>query len=703
MLIALYGFAPRDIVTLTDQAATRAAILKDLEGHLLRPATRGDVLLFYFAGHGSQVRNSLSDEPDKLDESLVPADSRLGARDIRDKELRLLFNHILDHGARLSVLLDSCHSGSGARGLPTGAHPRGIKPDLRDVADGSDPGPRPEDRGALVLAAAEDFDIAWETRDEQGKLHGVFSWAWARALRDAVAGEPAADTFLRAQARMRAETPFQQPVLAGSAQARLSPFLGVRQDRRADRAVVAVEKVAGDGTVAVAGGWANGLTPGSELRLAGPGAADLRLEVTAMRGVGRCEARIVAAPARPLPAALRSGALLEVVAWAAPPGKPLRVWMPRISGPTAAALELPRELAREAARGRLGWVDDPTEQTPSHLLRWQGQGWELLAPAGETERLGPAPSAAAVLAKVRPGRSSLFVQLPAPLALVQGIAVGPGTDRPGVEPTDRPEEADYFLVGRLAGAGVEYAWLRPLVGKGDLRRSGLPERTAWQPLGSRLEGPELFHDAALVLEDAVLRLRKIHAWHLLESPPHALSAYRLAIRRTRDGKALEDPAVVAGKEEYGLVLRTRSTPPPARVEPRFFYVFAVDSYGKSVLLFPPSGSVENRFPLAEAGGQTASSSPAEIPLGPAALFAAATPYGVDTFFLLSSDEPLPNPWILEWDGVRSRGPRGESPLAELLALTGGASRSLDPIHTSPNWSIERLLVQSVPPNAQSAR
>jgi hypothetical protein len=701
MLVAVYGFEPQDIVMLTDQAATRDAILQALERRLVRPAGQGDVLLFYYSGHGSQVRNSLSDEPDKLDESLVPADSRLGVRDIRDKELRLLFNQILDHGARLTVILDSCYSGSGARGLPTGAHPRGVKPDLRDVADGSTAGPRPEDRGALVLAAAQDFDSAWETRDEQGKLHGAFSWAWARATRDAVAGEPAVDTFLRAQGRLRAETPFQDPVLAGNAEARLSPFLGVRKDRRSDRAVVAVENLTGNGTVVLQGGWANGLTLGSELRLTGQSGEDVRLKVTAMLGLGRCEARIVASPRQAAKTALKSGTLLEVVGWAAPPGKPLRVWMPRVSGTTEAAVELARELSREAPQRRVRWVDDPTERTPTHLLRWQGHEWELLTPGGETERFGPTAKAFSILARI-PADSCLFVQLPAPIALVQGITIGPDSNHEGVEPTDRPEEADYVLVGRLSGDHIEYAWLRPVAGKADQRRTGLPLRTAWLALGSRDKGSGLFREAALVLEDAVLRLRKIHAWHHLDSPPGAFSAYQLAIRRASDSEPIRD-GVLVGQKEYGLLLRARSTPPASQARPRYFYVFMIDSYGKSVLLFPTGGSVENRFPLPPVPGQMSTYPPVEISFGPSASFEVADPYGVDTYFLLSSDEPLPNPWILEWEGVRTRGPQGKTPLEELLSLTGGTIRSANRVLTPANWSIETVLFESVPPGAGGAR
>ncbi|HYN21229.1 MAG TPA: caspase family protein, partial [Thermoanaerobaculia bacterium] len=698
MLILLYGFAPQDIITLTDQRATRASILKALAEQLVEPAGKGDIVLFYFAGHGSQVKNSRSDEPDHLDESLVPADSRLGARDIRDKELRRPFNRILDQGARLTVILDNCHSASGARGLATGAYPRGVKPDLRDIAESSNFGPRPEDRGALVLAAAQDFDFAWETRDEQGKLYGAFSWAWARAMRDAATGEPAQDTFLRAQARLRAETPFQEPVLAGNAEARLSPFLGARKDRRADRALIAIEKLAADGTLVLQGGWANGLTVGSELRLADQGETSARLEVTALRGLGRCEARLKT-PVRSVPAALKSGALLEIVGWAAPPGKPLRVWMPRVAGTAEAAAGLARELAREAPRRKVKWVDDPTETTPTHLLRWRDRQWEVLAPGGEAERLGPAAQAVSVLEKV-PAGASLFVQIPAPLALVEGIAVGPRSDHPGVQSAAVPEEADYVLVGRLSGGGIEYAWLRPGVEKADQRRTGLPLRTDWQPLASRKELSAPFREAALILKDAVLRLRKIHGWHHLDSPPAALSVYQLAIRRARDGAPVED-GILAGSEEYGLALRARSTPLPPQLQPRYFYAFTIDSHGKSVLLFPTNGSVENRFPLSKVDGQTPPDPPIEIPLDPPALFEVTEPYGIDTYFLLSTGEPLPNPWVVEGEGVHTRG--RQTPLEELLALTGSATRSAGRIVTPATWSIERMLFRSVPPGEKGAR
>jgi hypothetical protein len=684
LLVRLYGFDRSDIITLTDQAATRVAILQALDQHLAEAAAKDDVLFFYFAGHGSQVRNSLSDELDGLDESIVPADSRAGAPDIRDKELRRLFNRVLDRGARLTVMLDNCHSGSGARGLWTGARPRGVRADPRDVADGADPGPRPEDRGALILSAAQDFDTAWETRDERGVFHGAFSWAWMRAARDSSPGESAHETFLRAQARLRAETPYQEPVIAGDAEARLSPFLGVRGDRRTDRTVVAVEKVRSDGTVVLQGGWVNGLSIGTELR-ATEGPSKVHLAITALHGLGQSEARLKP-PGRSMPRAIQSGALVEVVGWAAPPSRPLRVWMPRVPDTVQVLAGLARSLSAQASKRGVRWVSDPIEVTPTHLLRHGAGEWELLGPEGAIETIGSDSGAITAVAKL-PAGSSLFVQFPAPAALIDALGVGPGSGREGVQPADRPEDADYILVGRYSSRHLGYAWMRPGVKRLDRRKTGLPLRSAW--IAPDVHGGDALRDLVPTLRNLLLRLHRIQAWQLLESPDEARWPYRLVLRRERDGEQARDRVV--GEEKYDLALRA-VTPLPARVSPRYVYVFAIDSDGESVMPFPLNGAVENRFPLPPEPAQS-DYPPKEIPLGS---FEVAPPYGIDTFFLLSTDEPLANSSVLEWQGVRTRQPQVLTPLEQLLALTGSNSRSTL-IVTPSSWSLEKVVVESVPP------
>jgi hypothetical protein len=370
-----------------------------------------------------------------------------------------------------------------------------------------------------------------------------------------------------------------------------------------------------------------------------------------------------------------------VVGWAAPPGRPLRVWVPRVAGGAGNIRLLARKLLAEASKRNLRWVPDPVETTPTHLLRRGQSEWELIGPSGAVERAGSDAGAIAAIGRI-PSGSLLFVEFAAPAAMIEGIGIGPGTDREGIDPVARAEDADYILSGRLSPTRqLEYAWVRPAVKNTDRRNTGLPTRSAWVPEDGR---DHTLRDSVARLRDAVLRLRRIHAWHLLESPPRARYAYRLAVKRQRDGSVIRDGAVTGG-EIYNLFLRPAAASLPQRVPPRYVYVFTIDSHGKSVLLFPLSGSVENRFPLTPPA-------PAEIPL---AAFQVEPPYGIDTYFLLTTDEALPNQWILEWDGVRAATEQ-PTPLEQLLLLTGSAERGPS-IVTPSTWSVEKLVMEAVAP------
>src|SRR5687768_7395988 len=96
VLIKRFRFDSKDILVLTDPPPTKKNILDAIKNHLLDPpAEEGDVRVFFYAGHGSQIKNSASSEGDRFDETIVPADANQATeqdvRDIRDKELRDLF------------------------------------------------------------------------------------------------------------------------------------------------------------------------------------------------------------------------------------------------------------------------------------------------------------------------------------------------------------------------------------------------------------------------------------------------------------------------------------------------------------------------------------------------------------------------------------------------------------------------------------
>jgi len=114
VLTAYYGFAAKDIATLTDYAATTKA-MRDAIAKLVKGAKKGDVLLFHYSGHGANVPDKDGDEADRRDEILCPTD--LDWKDpLLDDWLRKAFNR-LPAGVNLTVIMDCCHSGTNTRAI----------------------------------------------------------------------------------------------------------------------------------------------------------------------------------------------------------------------------------------------------------------------------------------------------------------------------------------------------------------------------------------------------------------------------------------------------------------------------------------------------------------------------------------------------------------------------------------------------------
>ncbi len=99
-----------DIKQLLNADATKDNLINGLK-NLLAGAKAGDVLVFTNASHGTYLADTDSDEP-KFDEALCPYDSDSNL--LVDDELRELFLNVPD-GVRLTVISDSCHSGSVTR------------------------------------------------------------------------------------------------------------------------------------------------------------------------------------------------------------------------------------------------------------------------------------------------------------------------------------------------------------------------------------------------------------------------------------------------------------------------------------------------------------------------------------------------------------------------------------------------------------
>lgn len=123
LLTYRFGFNPKDIYTLVDREATREGILEAFEEHLIKQAKPGDVVVFHYSGHGSQVFDPDKDFSDGRNSTLVPINSSLPlgypnkggvVKDIMGHTLFLLMSAIKTE--YITVVLDSCYSGGGKRG-----------------------------------------------------------------------------------------------------------------------------------------------------------------------------------------------------------------------------------------------------------------------------------------------------------------------------------------------------------------------------------------------------------------------------------------------------------------------------------------------------------------------------------------------------------------------------------------------------------
>ena len=120
------GYEPAAITMLTDGnrgsvftdsvAPTRKNILAGLAA-LVAGMVAGDEAVFHYSGHGTLIRDTNGDEVTGYDSCLCPLDyaapASAGGGLITDDELRALLVNRVPSGARLYVILDCCHNGTG--------------------------------------------------------------------------------------------------------------------------------------------------------------------------------------------------------------------------------------------------------------------------------------------------------------------------------------------------------------------------------------------------------------------------------------------------------------------------------------------------------------------------------------------------------------------------------------------------------------
>jgi hypothetical protein len=250
-----FGFTDQQITLVTDAAATRAGILAAFDA-LVDATAPGDLVLIYYAGHGSRMTDREGDEPSGFDSTIVPCDSGrklIPNRDITDDEIHLKLAALAGIPACTTLIFDCCHSGTLARNA-FATNVRAMEPDCRPVS-ALPPSPvaatlRTRTRGAdsawaplggsyVMLSGCRDDEESYEYRPPEGRgrvVHGALTFFVSQELRLSSAGTTWRDIYERAAARVTAAYSRQHPQIEGQidreifgvADLRPNPYVEVR-------------------------------------------------------------------------------------------------------------------------------------------------------------------------------------------------------------------------------------------------------------------------------------------------------------------------------------------------------------------------------------------------------------------------------------------------------------------------------------------
>jgi hypothetical protein len=253
----------------------------------------------------------------------------------------------------------------------------------------------------------------------------------------------------------------------------------------------------------------------------------------------------------------------------------------------------------------------------------------------------------------------------------------------------------YVAAGVQNSKGLAYAWYErgdyeadvqtpPGYGAGCSPNSPYPLRTDWVPMAPT--GDADAPTPASRLNDAAVKLAKLNGWLKLQSAVTGAQdfPYTLALVRASDKKAAADGSSTYAGEKFTMALNGSVD---TVTEPRWVYVLAIDCQGSGDKLWPREGP-GGRFPTEN--GRLAS-----IPL-PGVTLHITPPYGTDTYLLLTTSTPLPDPDVLKFEGVARGGTRGvSSPLADLLQTTSSGSRGAT-AEAPTDWSLQMVQTHSQP-------
>lgn len=685
IITSKFGFVQNNIDTLFDLAASRNGILEAMN-KLLSASNSGDIAFIYYAGHGSEVRNSLSFELDKKDQTIVPSNAwQEGVLDIRDKELSKIFNEFLDKKIKLTVIFDCCHSGSISRGP-------NIKPDkVRYMPmsnwDSKDASRYaiPEKRNGndfLIFSAAQSDEIAAEQRDDKGIHYGAFTLSLIEALNQQPADASALDIFISARAILKSYGKKQEPVIGGSSLRQQETLFGIKKDKLPDHSLVAVSGIIRN-SVYLQAGFALGLSKENELAMFDDKQDTIfKLRIDSVLNATQSTATVIKGNIRDI----KPGNSFRVTNWVSSARPLIKLFVPKTNLPETEILKFISVAKELKNSSKIQWLPfiGKGQKDPYTSVFWINDKCFIkvdTAAAIELKNI-----TAQNILKYCKKDSTLYVEVPVSKENAANFYNKLAQNKSLLLVNDI-NNSNYLLFGRLGIHGFPaYGFRKSQVAASDSLES-MPIETDCFEITSQKPGDN--RNIADSLFEIALKLSKIKGWLSLSGPEVSKKDFAYHLEMYNEDK--KQP-VTGGQYHIGerVSLKLVVNPDYYRSlgKPRFVYIFGVDQSGSMQLYYPgDDGNVENKFPKFD-NDQIVK----EITI---ISYKVPAPSGTDNFFLLASEDPIPNASaVLNQSGVNSgitsRGLKNNSnPLTELLDM-GNAENTRLSKKISATWSIQRF-------------
>lgn len=194
------------VKTLVDEQAKYDNIINALS-RLERETGSGDTVLLLFSCHGQQMELSGAEEPDSLDEALVPYDAKLKYSDTYKGEKHLRDNVLSDYVLKIRskagetgyviVLLDACHSGDSYRDTEDGfcgnvrgvydvfGPSKGLSPIKRSIRESVCIERKSGTSDVVYIAACQSSQLNYEKKQSSDSVwFGALSYAFAEVFQD---------------------------------------------------------------------------------------------------------------------------------------------------------------------------------------------------------------------------------------------------------------------------------------------------------------------------------------------------------------------------------------------------------------------------------------------------------------------------------------------------------------------------------------